>query len=113
MIALCTAEAELMGLNTAAAESIFVRNILEDMGFVDVPIHIYGDSSAALGAINREGAGKMKHIHVRQLWLQQMLREKRLKVFKISTEENVADLMTKHLSAKRKLLFTMRGSFAS
>ena len=101
IIALSTAEAELLALNTTAAEALFVQNLLRDMGHEDVPIELLTDSSAALGIVSREGAGRVKHIHVRHLWLQQMLREGKLKISKCSTEENLADLLTKHLSVTR------------
>ena len=39
----------------------------------------------------------MRHIEVRDLWLQEQVRSGRVKVVKIKCEENAADLMTKYL----------------
>ena len=101
IIALSTAEAELLALNTTAAEALFLQNLLRDMGHENVPIELHTDSSAALGIISREGAGRVKHIHVRHLWLQQMLREKKLVIKKCTSLENLADVLTKHLPVAR------------
>ena len=42
----------------------------------------------------------MRHIEVRDLWLQKEVREGKIKVFKVPGESNPADLMTKILSIK-------------
>ena len=43
----------------------------------------------------------MKHIELRQLWLQEQVRSKMLEIEKISTEQNLADVLTKPLSRER------------
>ena len=58
------------------------------------------DSSAAKSFINRRGLGKMRHIEIRDLWLQREAREGRLLVSKVPGGENPADLMTKILTKK-------------
>ena len=58
------------------------------------------DASAAIGVIKRRGIGKMRHVEVQHLWLQDALREGRLRVFKIPTNENTADIGTKPLDAR-------------
>ena len=40
----------------------------------------------------------MKHIGVAYLWMQEVVRSKRLRVRRVRSEENVADLGTKPLS---------------
>jgi hypothetical protein len=59
--------------------------------------HIGCDSAAAIGIINRTGAGKLRHIKVQYLWLQQRVREGDLQVSKVPGVDNPADLFTKHL----------------
>ena len=58
------------------------------------------DSSAAKSFVARRGLGRMRHIEVRGLWLQQEVLKGVVKVVKIPGEENPADLMTKFLSTQ-------------
>ena len=58
---------------------------------------VYGDSSAALAIAKRKGAGKMRHIHISCLWVQEMQGTKQLELRKVLGTENPADLMTKYL----------------
>ena len=66
------------------------------MGDLHVPaeIRLLEDSSAAKGIAERSGLGKVRHIEVNQLWLQQKIREKDLEVHKMPGAENYADALT-------------------
>ena len=63
----------------------------------EVEIELYSDSSAAIGIAYRQGLGKVRHIQVQQLWIQQKVMKKELKLLKVLGTENVADIMTKHV----------------
>ena len=56
------------------------------------------DASAAIGFASRPGLGRMKHFNLRRLWIQEETLAKRLKIKKVRTEENYADLFTKDLT---------------
>ena len=56
------------------------------------------DASAAKGTASRRGVGKVRHLHVSTLWLQQAVHERRLRLQKQPGKENVADLGSKHLA---------------
>eukprot|EP00972_Heterocapsa_arctica_P053237 7839123-Heterocapsa_arctica.AAC.1 len=43
----------------------------------------------------------MRHIEIRELWLQTEVREGRLSIIHVPGESNTADLFTKHLPVKR------------
>ena len=64
---------------------------------------VYVDSSAALAVVNRKGCGKLRHVRVGQLWVQQLAEEEEEEVRfqKILGEENPADLCTQHLARVR------------
>ncbi len=67
---------------------------------VKVEIKIQTDSSAGRSMATRKGLGKKaKHIQIRQLFLQDLVEQGRLKVDKVHTSENPADALTK-LSVK-------------
>ena len=55
------------------------------------------DSEAAKSFVCRRGLGRMRHIEVRELWLQEEVRRGKVVVKKVAGVENPADLMTKFL----------------
>ena len=60
-------------------------------------IQLGTDSSAAKSFVCRRGLGKMKHLEIRDLWLQKEVAMGKLVARKIPGERNPADLMTKVL----------------
>ena len=60
---------------------------------------IFADSSAALGVVHRKGSGKLRHIRVNMLWVQDKRANGELDYQKIEGTENPGDLMTKHLGS--------------
>ena len=54
------------------------------------------DSSAALGAVKRRGNGKMRHVRVGMLWVQERAEKEELKYGKVAGENNPVDSMTKY-----------------
>ena len=65
-----SAEAELIALVKGSAELLGVRSMLVDLGCETSGV-IYADSSAALAIAKRKGAGKLRHINVSSLWVQE------------------------------------------
>ena len=57
-------------------------------------VQLYGDNSANHGMIQRQGAGKVKHLTVRQLWLQQQSELGLCLHAKIPRAINTADMLT-------------------
>ena len=95
LVALSSAEAELNASVKAGQEGLGVSNPLAEMG---VPTHIQlrGDSSANHGIITRQGSGKVKHLSVRQLWLQEQTSLGRISHIKVPRLQNGADALTHH-----------------
>ena len=93
-VTLSTAEAELYAMGMAVQEGQFIQHILEEMG-TPSELKLHSDSSAARAVVARRGVGRMRHLATRQLWLQDELREGRLEVMKVPSNQNPADLMTK------------------
>ena len=62
----------------------------------------FSDSSAARGIANRKGIGKLKHLQVRSLWLQQARVDEQVKVERVDALLNTADLGTKFLDTTRR-----------
>jgi len=99
-VALSSAEAELHEIVNGAARGLFVRNVLRTMG-TEVKVIVGSDSSAAAGISQRLGAGRVRHLEAKDLWIQEKVRSHELKVIKVGTEKNRADLMTKFLDPAR------------
>ena len=68
-VTLSSAEAELIALVKCTAETLGVCAVLRDWG-QEKSSMLYADSSAALAIAKRKGAGKLRHIHISALWIQ-------------------------------------------
>ena len=100
VIALSSGEAGYYALVKAASVSIGVKTIMKDMGVeLSEPIVIKSDASAAIGIANRIGIGKVRHIEVNQVWLQEKVSKKEITILKVGTEDNLADALTKAVDA--------------
>ena len=79
-----TAEAELVALVKGTSEAKGVANVVEDLLGKEVgKIGVYTDASAAIGIVQRKGAGKVRHIDVGMLWIQQDCRSGKVDVWKV------------------------------
>ena len=58
---------------------------------------LHTDSSVATGIASRRVLGKVKHVDVRNLWIQDMVRSGRIGVVDIPGGGNAADVLTKYL----------------
>jgi hypothetical protein len=97
VISLSSGEAEYYGLVKGAAQAIGLQSILKDIG-IQVNVTVRTDASAAKGIAMRRGMGKVRHIEVQQLWVQDKVATGQIVVEKISTTANPADNLTKYLS---------------
>ena len=99
LVTLSTAEAELVAGVKAATEGRGFRNLMADFGS-EGQVVLLMDATAAIGILERRGIGVTKHIDTRWMWLQGAIRRKDVRLFKVHTKQNPADLMTKFLSAE-------------
>ena len=60
------------------------------------------DSTTALGMFHRTGLGKVRHIELQYLWIQDEAHRKKIAAHKVGTRDNPADMLTKGL--ERELL---------
>ena len=95
IVALSSAEAELNAIVKCTAEILGVMNLMKECG-CEVTGKIFTDSSAARGIVQRQGAGRVKHLECRQLWVQEVMSRKDVVCLKIPREQNPADALTHH-----------------
>ena len=93
LVALSSAEAELNAFIKASQKGLSLNNLATELGD-ELGLMLKGDSSANDGILKRSAAGKVKHLSVRQLWLQEKVGEGDLCHIKIPRLENVADATT-------------------
>ena len=98
VIALSSGEAEYYGLVKAASQGIGMRSLLRDLGWEKAShVQLMTDASAAMGIASRRGTGKIRHIEVNKLWLQDKVMRNEMELVKIRTDQNPADALTKHV----------------
>ena len=79
-----------------ASRALGLRSIAQDLG-LDLRVNIFSDSAAARGIVKRTGLGKVRHIDVQELWVQEALKDGRFGLNTIPGSDNPADILTKHL----------------
>ena len=98
-ITLSSAEAELVAAVKTCSEALGALQLAYDWG-IQLNAKVFVDSSAAIGVASRKGNGKMRHVRVGDLWIQELVEEEEISLRKIAGTSNIADAFTKHLPQK-------------
>ena len=99
-VTLSSAEAELAALVNASSETLGVIQMASGLGD-NITVEVFVVSSAALAVTQKKGNGKMRHVKIGQLWVQETAEAEELMFRKIKGEESPTDLGTKHLTRKK------------
>ena len=99
-ITLSSAEAELVAMTKAVAETLGIINMIKGLGH-SMTGCVYADSSAALSIADRKGSGKLRHINIRMLWIQEKQQRGDIELRKAAVCMNLAVLYTKYLQIGR------------
>ena len=91
-IALSSCEAELNAALKGAVEGLNVQKLAASLGD-ELPFELRTDASAARGVILRQGVCKVRHLQVKQLWLQENVAAGELTIVRIPRAENCADAL--------------------
>ena len=95
--ALSSGEAELTGICKGASIGMGLRSVAKDLGLV-WELRIHSDATAAIGICHRKGLGKIRHLAVADLWIQDKVRSKDFALCKVLGLDNPADMLTKHVN---------------
>ena len=98
-IALSSGEAEYYGLVKGASVAIGIKSMHDEMG-IKTKVRVSTDASAAKGIASRRGLGKIRHVEIHQLWVQDKVASGEVEVRKVNGKENIADILTKHVAAE-------------
>ena len=107
VIALSSGEAEFYAIVRGCSQGLGAQSMLKDLG-VEVRVRVNTDASAARGICMRGGLGKVRHIEVNQLWVQEAVAMGRIALDKVGTQDNLADVLTKHLAKDQLIELTGR-----
>ena len=102
VVALSSCEAEYIAITETAKEVIWLIQHLRELGFkVKSPVSLLADNQAAIAlSKNPVHHQRSKHIDIRHHFLRDKIKDKMFKMEYVSTEDNIADVMTKAVSAK-------------
>ena len=102
-IALSSGEAELNSSVKAISESLGVIHLYDELFHEQLETNVHVDSSACKGMLLRAGAGKVKYLSTKQLWVQAAAEMYGINVVKIPRAGNCADLLTHSLPSHSAL----------
>jgi hypothetical protein len=104
-VALSTAESEYIALTCAVKELQYIHNILEELPPVYERPVVFCDNQAALHILRQPGheMSRAKHIHVRYHYIRHLFEAGLFDVAYVSSAANLADPLTKPLSATQFL----------
>ena len=98
-IALSSGEAELFALVKSTSEGLGVIAAMEEWG-IEADLVVKSDAVAAIGMVKRQGLGRIRHIAVADLWIQQKSKEGAVHYMKLDGFKNTSDIPTKPVEAE-------------
>ncbi|KAK3038599.1 hypothetical protein RJ639_027262 [Escallonia herrerae] len=99
---LSTTEAEYMALTEAAKEALWLKGLVEELGFKQRGVLLQCDSQSALDlAKNQVFHARTKHIDVRYHRVREWINSKQIVVHKVHTNDNAADMLTKTVTTEK------------
>jgi histone deacetylase 1/2 len=93
-------ESELVALYQGVSAAVGIQHLIEEIAWESLPqvgLVAQCDSTAAISSCLRLGVGRIKHLELKYLWLQDMIRSRALRISYIASRLNKADLLTKPL----------------
>ena len=96
-VALSSGKAELTGICRGASLGVAIQAIWADLGPA-FSHSVHSDATAAIGMCRRRGLGKIRHLAVADLWVQDKVRSGDFQHLEIAGAHIQADALTKHIS---------------
>ena len=93
-VSLSSAEAELYAFTTGVAKGMVTKHLLQELG-PEVILMNHADSQSAKAWASKRGLGRMKHVMLKYMYVQDVVKKKLTNLAYINTKQNKPDLMTK------------------
>ena len=102
-VALSTAEAEYIALSSAAQESIWLRQLLTELGkSLEMPTVLFEDNKSSIAMTrNPQFHGRAKHIDIKHHFIREQVSRGKVQLEYCPTAEMTADILTKALSREK------------
>ncbi|RVW73899.1 Retrovirus-related Pol polyprotein from transposon RE1 [Vitis vinifera] len=102
VVARSSAEAEFRGMALGLCEALWLRLLLQDLGYLSrQPIRLFCDNKAACDiAHNPVQHDRTKHVEVDRFFIKEKLDDKIVELPKIRSEDQLADILTKAVSSQ-------------
>jgi len=100
LVSRSSTEAELIALNESLPQIIWLRNLLEELGYPQrQPTTIFQDNKSTIIISNKghSNKGNTKHMHVRYFYIKDKIDDKTVQLEHLPTELMLADFFTKPL----------------
>lgn len=110
LVTLSVTEAELYALAHASTEAIYLKGFISDILNTQLePITIHTDSASTLAILRtpeEQHTQRTKHFEIRKNFITDRISQKYITVKHVSTNEQLADLLTKALSSDKNKRFS-------
>ena len=93
-LALSSGEAELAAIVRSTSEGLGMKAMMEEFG-IKVDLVVKSDAVAAIGIVKRQGLGRVRHLAVADLWVQQKAKGGEVQYMKLEGRLNTSDMLTK------------------
>lgn len=101
-VSLSSTEAEYYAASEGCIESLWFKQVLDEIGLPQHTTTIYEDNTSCINLANNPIAdNRTKHIEVKHHHLRQCVREKLVKMEKINSSSQLADVFTKNVTGER------------
>ena len=102
VVSLSTMEAEYVAATEASKEMVWLQRFMEELGKIQENSRLYSDSQSAIHfAKNLVFHSRTKHIELKYQFIRSILNEELLKLEKIHTSQNPADMLTKGVTREK------------
>ena len=106
-VARSSTEAEYMALSEACSEVAWLTSLQREIGYrPNFPVPLVSDNQGGIFlAINPAHYRRLKHVDIRYHFIREYVESKRFNIVYISTDEMIADILTKPLGRTKFELF--------
>jgi len=104
VVALSTSEAEYIALSEGIRESVWIKGMLQELKLMkaDDAIEVFEDNNACISIAENDGVSeRVKHIDVKFHYIRDMVKRSEVKLMRIGTKDQIADVMTKALGKEK------------
>lgn len=96
-VALSSTEAEYVALAMAAAELVWLKNLLTEFQVETGTVVMYEDNQSCIHSVHKTEHQRLKHVDVKYNFIRDLVLSNEMRVEYIPTKEQIADCLTKAL----------------